>query len=147
MKPLGFSQSKRIEPPVLPPRSYSPPRSIIIDKWYVPPARDAVAAVIAAAAAEKEQAALRAAAEAEQAEKTRQEKEAKKQLAKKKASEVKQAREGKQLLKEKRLLKLVGAVVVKCMSKYQKQMDHDTFKKYAKEVRIMQCAISYHADV
>lgn len=37
--------------------------------------------------------------------------------------------------KEKKLLKLVGAVVVKCMSKYQKQMEHDVFKKHAKDVR------------
>ena len=36
--------------------------------------------------------------------------------------------------REKRLLKLVGAVVVKCMSKYQSQMDHDVFKKHAKQV-------------
>jgi len=40
----------------------------------------------------------------------------------------------KEAHKEKRLLKLVGAVVVKCMSKYQKEMDHDLFKKHAKEV-------------
>ena len=36
--------------------------------------------------------------------------------------------------KEKRLLKLIGAVVVKCMSKYSKSFDHDAFKKHAKEV-------------
>ncbi|KIY47634.1 hypothetical protein FISHEDRAFT_66005 [Fistulina hepatica ATCC 64428] len=42
--------------------------------------------------------------------------------------------EQKEALKEKQLLKLVGAVVVKCMSKYSKAMDHDTFKKYAKEL-------------
>ncbi|KAI5119568.1 hypothetical protein M0805_005632 [Coniferiporia weirii] len=42
--------------------------------------------------------------------------------------------EEKEGLKEKKLLKLVGAVVVKCMSKYQKRMDHDTFKKHAKEL-------------
>ena len=37
--------------------------------------------------------------------------------------------------REKRLLKLVGAVVVKTMSKYRTRMDVDTFKKHAKEVR------------
>ncbi|EIN05933.1 hypothetical protein PUNSTDRAFT_54761 [Punctularia strigosozonata HHB-11173 SS5] len=42
--------------------------------------------------------------------------------------------EEKEALKEKRLQKLVGAIVVKCMSKYQKQMDHDLFKKHAKEL-------------
>jgi hypothetical protein len=36
--------------------------------------------------------------------------------------------------KEKRLLKLIGAVVVKCMSKHSKSFDHDAFKKHAKEV-------------
>ncbi|ORX40448.1 hypothetical protein BD324DRAFT_658455 [Kockovaella imperatae] len=35
--------------------------------------------------------------------------------------------------KEKRLKVLVGDVVVKSMSKYREQMDHDTFKRYAKE--------------
>jgi SRI (Set2 Rpb1 interacting) domain len=45
-----------------------------------------------------------------------------------------QTPEEKEANKEKRLQKLVGAVVVKCMSKYQKQMDHDVFKKHAKEV-------------
>ena len=36
--------------------------------------------------------------------------------------------------KEKRLTKLVGEVVVRSMSKYKEQMEHDTFKRYAKEV-------------
>ncbi|KAI0742842.1 hypothetical protein C8Q80DRAFT_1107924 [Daedaleopsis nitida] len=44
------------------------------------------------------------------------------------------SKEEKEALKEKRLLKLIGAVVVKCMSKYKDQMDHDSFKKYAKEL-------------
>ncbi|KAG7447390.1 SET domain-containing protein [Guyanagaster necrorhizus] len=42
--------------------------------------------------------------------------------------------EQKEANKEKRLLKLVGAVVVKCMSKYARSMEHDVFKKYAKEL-------------
>jgi len=42
--------------------------------------------------------------------------------------------EEKEANKEKRLLKLVGAVVVKCMSKHSKAMDHDLFKKHAKDV-------------
>lgn len=46
--------------------------------------------------------------------------------------------EQKEANKEKRLLKLVGAVVVKCMSKYAQQMEHDVFKKHAKEVRSRQ---------
>ncbi|KAF8154094.1 hypothetical protein B0H34DRAFT_661470 [Crassisporium funariophilum] len=42
--------------------------------------------------------------------------------------------EEKEANKEKRLLKLVGAIVVKCMSKYPKSFDHDAFKKHAKEL-------------
>ncbi|TBU31316.1 hypothetical protein BD311DRAFT_863539 [Dichomitus squalens] len=45
-----------------------------------------------------------------------------------------QSKEEKEANKEKRLLKLIGAVVVKCMSKYKDQMDHEHFKKYAKEL-------------
>jgi [histone H3]-lysine36 N-trimethyltransferase len=45
------------------------------------------------------------------------------------------SKEEKEALKEKNLKKMVGAIVVKTMSKYQKYMDHDQFKKYAKEVR------------
>lgn len=52
----------------------------------------------------------------------------------KKSSKPKQSKEEKEALKEKRLMKLVGAVVVKCLSKYQKQMDHDAFKEHAKHV-------------
>lgn len=36
--------------------------------------------------------------------------------------------------KEKELKRLVGEVVVKSMTKYKEQMDHDTFKRYAREV-------------
>jgi len=43
--------------------------------------------------------------------------------------------EEKEANKEKRLMKLVGAVVVKSMSKYAKGIDKDDFKKHAKEVR------------
>lgn len=36
--------------------------------------------------------------------------------------------------KEQRLLKLIGPIVVKCMSKYQSQLEHNTFKKQAKKL-------------
>lgn len=64
-----------------------------------------------------------------------------KQIEKKRARKEKEkkkpnlSKEEKEALKEKKLKKMVGAVVVKTMSKYQKYMDHDQFKKYAKEVR------------
>ena len=40
-------------------------------------------------------------------------------------------------------MKLIGAVVVKYMSKYKDQMDHEQFKKYAKEV----CSSHIHVDL
>jgi histone-lysine N-methyltransferase SETD2 len=58
-----------------------------------------------------------------------------------------QTKEEKEANKEKRLLKLVGSVVVKCMSKYQKQMDHEQFKKHAKEVCINQSRIHSYPNV
>ncbi|EGO02917.1 hypothetical protein SERLA73DRAFT_47203 [Serpula lacrymans var. lacrymans S7.3] len=45
-----------------------------------------------------------------------------------------QSKEEKEANKEKRLVKLVGAIVVKCMSKHSKKMDHEQFKKHAKEL-------------
>ena len=51
-----------------------------------------------------------------------------------KSSKQKMTKEEKEAAKEKQLQKLVSPIVVKCMSKYKDQMDHDTFKKHAKEV-------------
>ena len=48
-------------------------------------------------------------------------------------------REDDEAKREKRLAKLVGDVVVRSMSKYKDQMDHDTFKRYAREVRPPLC--------
>lgn len=36
--------------------------------------------------------------------------------------------------KEKRMMKLIGEHVVQSMNKYKEMMDHETFKRYAKEV-------------
>ncbi|KAF8578887.1 SET domain-containing protein [Ramaria rubella] len=54
--------------------------------------------------------------------------------ASKKSKPSKDSHKSKANNKEKRLLKLVGAVVVKCMSKYQSQMEYDDFKKHAKQL-------------
>lgn len=95
-----------------------------------PPTRQQIAAVIAAASAAAATAAAEAAAvpspapEAAPAKKSR-------------SPRKPQTQEEKDANKEKRLLKLVGSVVVKCMSKYQRQMDTTQFKKHAKEVRIL----------
>jgi histone-lysine N-methyltransferase SETD2 len=53
-----------------------------------------------------------------------------------KSSKKHRTKEEKEGIKEKRLMKLVGAIVVKCMSKYRHEMDHDVFKKHAKEVSV-----------
>ena len=45
-----------------------------------------------------------------------------------------QKRDDEDSKKEKRLKILVGDVVVRSMSKYREQMEHETFKRYAKEV-------------
>ena len=52
----------------------------------------------------------------------------------KKPSKPKLTKEEKEVAKEKQLQKLVSPVVVKCLSKYKDKMDHDIFKKHAKEV-------------
>lgn len=52
----------------------------------------------------------------------------------KKTSKPKMTKEEKDAAKEKQLQKLVSPIVVKCMSKYKDKLDHDTFKKHAKEV-------------
>lgn len=87
--------------------------------------------IIASAAQAAEQEAAAAAAEAKAKADASAAKAARR---KERAHRKAMAPQDKEALKEKRLLKLVGAVVVKCMSKYSKSFDRDAFKKYAKEV-------------
>lgn len=47
--------------------------------------------------------------------------------------------------KERRLRKLIGAVVVKSMNKYKDMMEHDTFKKYAREVSQTKSSLFQHS--
>lgn len=103
-----------------------------------PQKKEAIEAVIAAARANAAAVALqkaeeeaRESARAEEKAKLIEKKQARKEREKKKPI---MSREEREALKEKKLKKLVGSVVVKTMSKYQKYMDHDQFKKYAKEV-------------
>ena len=99
------------------------------------------AAIIAAAAAAQkaeEQRALLEAAAAAEAQIKEEERVAERERRRKERKEREAAggqRRGGEDNREKRLLKLVGAVVVKTMSKYRARMDVDTFKKHAKEVR------------
>jgi histone-lysine N-methyltransferase SETD2 len=116
----------------------------VIDEWARPrppelPNKQAIEAVIAAARAsavaanlQKVEEEARELAKAEERVKQMEKRQARKEKEKQKPA---QSKEEKEALKEKKLKKMVGAVVVKTMSKYQKYMDHDQFKKYAKEVR------------
>ena len=104
-----------------------------------------MAAIIAAAAAAQqaeEQRALLEAAAAAEARCKEEERIAERERRKRERKEREEGGGGRRAAnaaagdnREKRLLKLVGAVVVKTMSKYRGRMDVDTFKKHAKEVR------------
>ena len=101
---------------------------------------EAAAIIAAAAAAQKaaeERAIVEAAAAAEEQNKAEERKaERERRRKQRKEGDEKRSGHGREDEREKRLLKLVGAVVVKTMSKYRSRMDVDTFKKHAKEVRV-----------
>ena len=122
IKPLGRTGGMKAEQPSR--TSTSAPQPIITITRQ--PSRHEIAAVIAAASAA---AATPTPLSAPPSEENMRKKKSSKPERKHQTSEEKEAN------KEKRLLKLVGQVVVKCMSKYQKQFDTTQFKKHAKEVR------------
>ena len=97
------------------------------DRLHQKSVREIIAAAVDAAAAEETAAIAEAMTKANAA----AEKAARK---KERSTKVSLTPEKHEANKEKRLLKLIGAVVVKCMSKYSKSFDHDVFKKHAKEV-------------
>lgn len=97
------------------------------DRLHQKSVREIIAAAADAAAAEEAAAIAEAKAKADAA----AEKAARK---KERSTKISLSPEEHEANKEKRLLKLIGAVVVKCMSKYSKSFDHDAFKKHAKEV-------------
>ena len=97
------------------------------DRLHQKSVREIIASAAEAAAAEEAAAIAEAKAKADAA----AEKAARRKDKSNKKSLTAEEREAN---KEKRLLKLIGAVVVKCMSKYSKSFDHDAFKKHAKEV-------------
>ncbi|KAJ7619409.1 histone methyltransferase [Roridomyces roridus] len=126
--PSGFTWSypyiREPTPPSPPPRAPTPPPAVSVKpKWDVD-------GIIAAAVAQKaaEDAAAAAAATAKLAQPAKEPKR------KHRSSKKTQTPQEKEANKEKRLLKLVGAVVVKCMSKYGKSLERETFKKNAKEL-------------
>ncbi|KAF8804407.1 hypothetical protein BYT27DRAFT_7107098 [Phlegmacium glaucopus] len=97
------------------------------EKLHQKSVREIIASAASAAAAEEAAAIAEAKAKADAA----ADKAARKKEKSNKKSLTSEEREAN---KEKRLLKLIGAVVVKCMSKYSKAFDHDAFKKHAKEL-------------
>lgn len=123
--------------PVVVPASKLPAEQVVTWAWNsesykpTPTHREQLDKIIADAAAAAEAERVRIADEAAAATAAEQ------AVAQKKLARHKQTPEEREANKEKRLLKLVGAVVVKCMSKHQAQMDHDMFKKHAKEVRLL----------
>jgi len=146
IKPLGFS-SYRPPPPFMaaPPEARRPGSRTESSK-------EGIAAIIAAAAAaqqalEDQRAAEAAAAAAKAQGETQawegvgekrqaESKEEREQKRRDRKEKEKKRKEDREANKEKRLLKLVGAVVVKCMSKYRAQLSVDMFKKHAKEVSL-----------
>lgn len=108
---------------------------------------DAAAIIAAAAAAQKaaeERAIVEAAAAAEEQNKEEERKAERERRRKERKDKHEPGQgHGREDEREKRLLKLVGAVVVKTMSKYRTRMDIDTFKKHAKEVRLASSLLFY----
>jgi len=119
--------ARPVQQPFQPPTNYSVRSTETFQQR-----RESIQAIIEQAAAAEVAAAEVAAANAA-AEKERAEAKA----ARKKAKSPKKTltSQEKEANKEKRLQKLVGAVVVKCMSKYAKTLNRELFKKHAKEVR------------
>ncbi|KAF5314386.1 hypothetical protein D9619_011795 [Psilocybe cf. subviscida] len=99
---------------------------------------EALKAIIAsatAAAAAEDAAAASAAAEAKAKAEAAAAKEARRrERASRPKDTPKDTPEEKEARKEKKLTKLIGPVVVKCMSKHSKAFDRDDFKKHAKEL-------------
>ena len=133
IKPLGKSQTKNSTLP-----TPSPKIEVPSGKNANQFSRESIQAIIAAAA-EAEAAKEAAAAVAASVESAKAVDNGNGSRKKQKTSKKGLTLEEKEANREKRLLKLVGAVVVKCMSKYSKSMDHDLFKKHAKEV----CTFSF----
>lgn len=93
-----------------------------------------VDAIIEKVKADAERAAAEAAAAAAKAKEEEEARQARETARRERRNRPRHTPEEKEALKEKQLLKLVGAVVVKCMSKYKAQMDVELFKKHAKEL-------------
>ncbi|BEJ11877.1 hypothetical protein CspHIS471_0203370 [Cutaneotrichosporon sp. HIS471] len=120
IRPVFFAPPirHRLPPPPPPPKPVAPAHVV---------ERSKLDAIIAMAAASAQPSAAPVAADTSSGPPRVEEEPRKRQ---KTAHALTPEEEGK---KEKRLTKLVGDVVVRTMSKYKDQMDHDTFKRYAKD--------------
>lgn len=131
LKPLGKSHvTSPVTQVVRKPVSNPPPKLPPVMPTTRQPTREEIAAIIAAASA----------VASTPTPPVPEENEASVHKTTSKPPKKSQTKEEKEANKEKRLMKLVGSVVVKCMSKYQKQMDTAQFKKHAKEVGIFASA-------
>lgn len=101
---------------------------------YVEPEKVITKEEIIAQAARAAEEAQRLREEQAALEKEKAEQEAER-LAKKAAEKAAITPEERERRKERQILKLVGAVVVKVLSKYQDHFSRDDFKKHAQEVR------------
>ncbi|EIW76613.1 SET domain-containing protein [Coniophora puteana RWD-64-598 SS2] len=130
---VGLSRAQFVPPPPTPPAVVPPQME---QKKTAEQMRMDIAAVIAqanaAAEAEARAQVTATAAKPPPIEPRKERKERKER--REKREKKRQSAEEKEAGKEKRLMKLVGAVVVKCMSKHSKHFDRDQFKKYAKEL-------------
>ncbi|KAH9954870.1 hypothetical protein BC827DRAFT_1365398 [Russula dissimulans] len=138
IKPLGFTTTRQFiphRPTTLPDQSFI--RAVEMDQARLARTKAETAAIIAAAAAAQkaaeERALVEAAAAAEEQNKE-EERKAERERRRKERKEREERRHNREGDREKRLFKLVGAIVVKTMSKYRTRMDVDTFKKHAKEL-------------
>ena len=151
IKPLGFSSARTFNPNSH--RGFTQHDPIFSQAQLMEQAariarlertKAETAAIIAAAAAAQKEAEERALVEAaaaaeeqakEEERNAERERRRKERKAKERGEKNRHYDRDREDNREKRLLKLVGAVVVKTMSKYRTRMDVDTFKKHAKEVR------------
>ncbi|CAK5271481.1 unnamed protein product [Mycena citricolor] len=105
-------------------------------QWQLVASQEDVKQVIAAAVAQKAAAELAAKESELAAAQARAEKKERREKRKQRSQEKKKKRtpEEREANKAQRLQKLIGAVVVKCMSKYGRGLERETFKKHAKEL-------------
>ncbi|KAI0298466.1 hypothetical protein B0F90DRAFT_1818675 [Multifurca ochricompacta] len=140
IKPAGFTHARQGNPRILDPQEQGLLRLLEMDQARLARlerTKAETAAIIAAAAAAQkaaEERALEEAAAAAEQQSKEEERMVERERRQKERKERDERRQGREDNREKRLLKLVGAVVVKTMSKYRTRMDVDMFKKHAKEL-------------